>query len=76
MDWIKIRILLKKLEAQLRYDVLPDGDEREELRKHIAECEEYLAHWDGSRTDGQSTGQMNVGENAQENLRGNSQGDN
>jgi hypothetical protein len=28
VDWIKTRILLKKLEAQLLYDVLPDGEER------------------------------------------------
>jgi len=54
MDWIKIRILLNKLEAQLRYDVLPDGDKREKLRKHIAECEEYLAHWDGSSREASS----------------------
>jgi hypothetical protein len=47
MDWIKFRILLKKLEAQLRYDVLPDGDERAKLSALIAECEECLAGWNG-----------------------------
>jgi hypothetical protein len=48
MDWIKTRILLKKLEAQLRCDVLPDGAEREKLRKLIEACEEYLADWNHS----------------------------
>jgi hypothetical protein len=47
MDWIKFRILLKKLEAQLRYDVLPDGDERRKLSALIEECEECLAGWNG-----------------------------
>ena len=42
MDWIKTRILLKKQEAQLRYDVLPDGDERKKLRALIEACEECL----------------------------------
>ena len=45
MDWIKTRILIKKLEAQLRYDVLPDGDERDKLRDLIEGCDECLADW-------------------------------
>lgn len=60
MDWIKIRILLKKLEAQLRYDVLPDGDERNKLREYIAKCEDCLAHWDGSSSGGRRIGQDNT----------------
>jgi hypothetical protein len=52
MDWIKTRILLKKLEAQLRYDVLPDGDEREQLRKLIEACEECLGDWNHSNVEG------------------------
>jgi hypothetical protein len=45
MDWIKTRILLKKLEAQLRYDVLPDGDARQRLRALIEACDECLGDW-------------------------------
>jgi hypothetical protein len=52
MDWIKSRIFLKKLEAQLRYDVLPDGDERKKLSALIEECEECLAGWNGVSQDG------------------------
>ena len=48
MDWIKTRILLKKLEAQLRYDTMPDGDERKKLGALIEECEECLAGWNGA----------------------------
>ena len=48
MDWTKLRILLKKLEAQLRYDVLPDGDERDKLGELIKECDDCLADWKGS----------------------------
>ena len=43
MDWINTRILLKKLEAQLHCDVLPDGHERKKLNARIEECEECLA---------------------------------
>ena len=42
MDWINTRILLKKLEAQLHCDVLPDGHERKKLNARIEECEEWL----------------------------------
>ena len=51
VDWIKTRVLLKKLEAQLRYDVLPDGDEREKLREVIAACEECLGDWNHSSVE-------------------------
>jgi hypothetical protein len=48
VDWIKTRILLKKLEAQLLYDVLPDGEERQKLSALIRECDECL---DGQRVE-------------------------
>jgi hypothetical protein len=52
MDWIKTRILLKKLEAQLRSDVLPEGDEREKLRKLIEACQKCLADWNDLGVEG------------------------
>jgi hypothetical protein len=56
MDWIKTRILLKKLEAQLRCDVLPDGDERKKLRKLIEACEHCLADWNQSGVESRPGG--------------------
>ena len=47
---VKVRILISKLEAQLRFDVLPDGDERETMREKIQMCELVLASLDGRPT--------------------------
>jgi hypothetical protein len=47
---VKTRILISKLEAQLRFDVLPDGDERETMREKIQMCDLVLASLDGRPT--------------------------
>jgi hypothetical protein len=39
---VKTRILLCELEARLRYDVLPDGHERDTIREKIEMCELVL----------------------------------
>lgn len=39
---VQTRVLLSKMEAQLRYEVLPEGAERQTIREKIEMCELVL----------------------------------
>ena len=49
---VQTRVLLSKMEAQLRYEVLPEGAERQTIREKIEMCELVLRTLESAYEEG------------------------